>query len=60
MLTKTSKMREAGFYTGKATYRILFATQWGFIAVGLLALPFLPEYVHPTDSRACMLSFSNT
>ncbi|KAL3483540.1 general substrate transporter [Aspergillus germanicus] len=36
-------MREAGFYTGKATYRIMFAVQWGFIGVGILILPLLPE-----------------
>jgi MFS family permease len=36
-------MREASFYTGKMTYRILFATQWGYVAVGLAILPFFPE-----------------
>lgn len=36
-------MREAAFYTGKMTYRILFATQWGYVAVGLAVLPFFPE-----------------
>lgn len=36
-------LREASNYTGKATYRILFATQWGFIALCFVLLPFLPE-----------------
>lgn len=36
-------MRQASFYTGKSTYRVLFATQWGFVAVGLLILPFFPK-----------------
>ncbi|KAF2009537.1 general substrate transporter [Aaosphaeria arxii CBS 175.79] len=36
-------MREASFYTGKMSYRILFATQWGYVALGLLILPFFPE-----------------
>ncbi|KAL3469306.1 general substrate transporter [Aspergillus californicus] len=36
-------MRQAGFYTGKATYRVMFAVQWGFIGVGLLILLFFPE-----------------
>lgn len=36
-------MREAGTYTGKATYRILFATQWGFVGAALIILPFFPE-----------------
>jgi MFS family permease len=35
--------REASFYTGKATYRVLFATQWGYVALGLAILPWLPE-----------------
>ncbi|KAI1870583.1 uncharacterized protein JN550_005126 [Neoarthrinium moseri] len=36
-------MREASFYQGSLTYKILFSTQWGFAAVGLLVLPFFPE-----------------
>ncbi|CAG9976109.1 unnamed protein product [Clonostachys byssicola] len=36
-------LREAGHYMGKATYRILFAVQWGFVGVCLAILPFLPE-----------------
>ncbi|KAM0335576.1 hypothetical protein ACHAQA_000624 [Verticillium albo-atrum] len=36
-------LREAGTYSGKATYRILFAVQWGFVGVSLAILPFLPE-----------------
>ncbi|KAH8666500.1 general substrate transporter [Xylariales sp. PMI_506] len=36
-------MRQASFYTGALTYKVLFATQWGFAVVGLMFLPFLPE-----------------
>ena len=36
-------MREASFYTGNMTYRVLFATQWGYVALGLAILPFFPE-----------------
>ncbi|KAH6686402.1 general substrate transporter [Plectosphaerella plurivora] len=36
-------LREAGKYTGKDSYRILFAVQWGFVGVCLAILPFLPE-----------------
>ncbi|KAF1848237.1 general substrate transporter [Cucurbitaria berberidis CBS 394.84] len=36
-------LREANKYTGKASYRVLFATQWGYVAVGLAILPFFPE-----------------
>lgn len=32
-----------GQYTGPMSYRILFAVQWGFAAVGLAFLPFFPE-----------------
>lgn len=36
-------LREAGKYSGKSTYRILFAVQWGFVVACLVILPFLPE-----------------
>lgn len=36
-------LREAANYKGNMSYRVLFAVQWGFIGVGLAALPFLPE-----------------
>lgn len=36
-------MRQASFYTGALTYKILFSTQWGFAIVGLAILPFFPE-----------------
>lgn len=38
-------MRETtlGQYQGPMSYRILFAVQWGFAAVGLAFLPFFPE-----------------
>ena len=36
-------MRQTSFYTGDKTYRVLFAVQWGYIAVGLAFLPFFPE-----------------
>lgn len=36
-------LREAGGYSGKMTYRLLFAVQWGFVGVCLMVLPFLPE-----------------
>lgn len=35
--------REASKYVGKMSYRVLFATQWGYVAVGLAILPFFPE-----------------
>ncbi|KIV98804.1 uncharacterized protein PV09_09454 [Verruconis gallopava] len=36
-------MRQASFYPDERQYKVLFATQWGFAAVGLLLLPFYPE-----------------
>lgn len=36
-------LRESNNYEGKMSYRLLFAVQWGFIAVCLVVLPFLPE-----------------
>ncbi|KAH7037545.1 general substrate transporter [Microdochium trichocladiopsis] len=36
-------MREAAYYTGSMQYKVLFMTQWGFCAVGLLIVPFFPE-----------------
>lgn len=36
-------MRQASFYTGSMTYKVLFATQWGFAVTGLLILPWYPE-----------------
>lgn len=36
-------LRESANHDGKMAYRVLFAVQWGFIAVCLAALPFLPE-----------------
>lgn len=36
-------MRETGSSSGKASYRILFAVQWGFAGFCLLILPLLPE-----------------
>ncbi|KAF2000124.1 general substrate transporter [Amniculicola lignicola CBS 123094] len=36
-------MRESNHYSGRMQYRVLFATQWGYVAVGLLFLPFFPE-----------------
>jgi MFS family permease len=36
-------MRQASFYTGALTYKILFSTQWGFAVVGLAILPLFPE-----------------
>ncbi|KAH8669748.1 putative general alpha-glucoside permease [Tricladium varicosporioides] len=35
--------RQASFYSGSAQYKIIFAVQWGFAAVGLIILPFFPE-----------------
>ena len=35
--------RQASFYTDARQYKVLFATQWGYVVVGLLILPFLPE-----------------
>ncbi|KAH8900772.1 general substrate transporter [Thozetella sp. PMI_491] len=50
-------LRQASFYTGKDTYRILFATQWGFVGVALAILPFFPEspywlVAHGKEDRA--------
>jgi MFS family permease len=36
-------MRQASLYGDARSYRVLFATQWGFAAVGLAILPFFPE-----------------
>lgn len=36
-------MREASKYNDARSYRVLFATQWGFAAVGLMILPFFVE-----------------
>lgn len=35
--------RQASYYEGPAQYRVVFAVQWGFAAVGLAILPFFPE-----------------
>lgn len=35
--------REASHYSGSRTYKILFATQWGFAVVGLIILPWFIE-----------------
>lgn len=35
--------RQASFYEGKLQYQVLFATQWGFVALGVVFLPFFPE-----------------
>lgn len=42
-------MRETtlGQYSGRLSYQVLFAVQWGFAVVGLLCLPWFPEYVNP-------------
>jgi hypothetical protein len=36
-------LRESNKYSDHRSYIILFATQWGFAAVGLAVLPFFPE-----------------
>uniref|UniRef100_A0A8H7NHZ6 Major facilitator superfamily (MFS) profile domain-containing protein n=1 Tax=Bionectria ochroleuca TaxID=29856 RepID=A0A8H7NHZ6_BIOOC len=36
-------MRQASFYGDSRAYKVLFATQWGFAAVGIAILPFFPE-----------------
>jgi MFS family permease len=36
-------IRESTKYSGKASYRILFAVQWGFVGLCLTILPFMPE-----------------
>ncbi|KAF2033341.1 MFS general substrate transporter [Setomelanomma holmii] len=38
-------MRQASFYEGNMTYRVLFAVQWGYVAVGMAVLPCFLEYV---------------
>lgn len=40
--------RQTALFNDSRQYKILFATQWGYVAVGLLILPFLPEYVTNT------------
>ena len=36
-------MRQASFYQSAMSYKVLFATQWGYVALGLVILPFFPE-----------------
>ncbi|CAK7206834.1 hypothetical protein SEUCBS139899_009640 [Sporothrix eucalyptigena] len=36
-------MRQTQLINGPRSYQILFSVQWGFAALGLLVLPFLPE-----------------
>jgi hypothetical protein len=36
-------MRETQAIPGVNSYRIMYAVQWGFAAVGLICLPFVPE-----------------
>lgn len=36
-------MRQASYYGDARAYKVLFATQWGFAAVGLAILPWFPE-----------------
>jgi hypothetical protein len=36
-------LRETNGYTDRRAYRILFASQWGFVAVGIIFLPFFIE-----------------
>lgn len=50
-------MRQASFYTGALTYKVLFATQWGFAVVGLAILPWfcrvclsIPAYLQKNSS----------
>lgn len=38
--------RQTSFYNDSRQYKVLFATQWGYVAIGLIILPFLPEYVY--------------
>ncbi|CAI6340140.1 unnamed protein product [Periconia digitata] len=35
--------RQTASFNDSRQYKILFATQWGYVVVGLLILPFLPE-----------------
>ncbi|KAK7181107.1 maltose permease [Paraphaeosphaeria sporulosa] len=35
--------RQSSFYDDARQYKVLFATQWGYVVVGLAILPFLPE-----------------
>jgi MFS family permease len=44
-LTGFGVQRQTSFYNDSRQYKVLFATQWGYVTVGLLILPFLPEYV---------------
>ena len=36
-------MRQSSFYPDSRQYKVLFATQWGYVALGLAILPFFPE-----------------
>ncbi|KAH7138979.1 general substrate transporter [Dendryphion nanum] len=36
-------MRQTSFYQSALSYKVLFATQWGYVALGLIILPFFPE-----------------
>jgi MFS family permease len=35
--------RQTAFYNDSRQYKVLFATQWGYVAVGVPMLLFLPE-----------------
>ncbi|KAF1959490.1 general substrate transporter [Byssothecium circinans] len=35
--------RQSAFYDDSRQYKVLFATQWGYVIIGLAILPFLPE-----------------
>jgi hypothetical protein len=36
-------MRETSLFPDSRQYKVLFATQWGFVAVAIAVLPFFPE-----------------
>lgn len=44
-------VRQTSLYGDSRSYKVLFASQWGFCAVGLAVLPFFPEFVFPTPSQ---------
>lgn len=36
-------MRQSGFYNDARQYKVMFATEWGFAAIGIIVLPFFVE-----------------
>ena len=46
-------MRESSMKPDSRQYKTLFAAQWGFAAVGVIILPFFPEYAMALHLCSC-------